>query len=374
MTVYKYFLKIAYKNKTIALIYIAVFLILAVINSNNAIEREKGFVESRLNIGIIDYCNSERSTSLGDYLKKKNNIVEVNGEEEYIKEIIFLEIADAVVIIPENFDEKVINREESINIYMDNRKIESIQIQNQINKFLSFANITYENGEFALYDVNNALDETVEVNMVKDNNFRDSKAVIRVKYIFNFIGYITLAIYIAVIGFVMNDFRKDNISQRMKTSSKKFLKFNKEMYLGHLSVAGIITSVLIIASIILIRDYIGEIYFTKYVVNLIVFSISVLCLTFLINNITKNKYIVNAISTVLSLGMSFVSGVIVPQEALSKNALVLAKFFPMYYFVRVNNMEVNSILEIGNGLLMQLLFAVVFLLIGIYFSKKVQRV
>lgn len=373
MTVYKYFLKIAYKNKTIALIYIAVFLVLTIINSNNAMEREKGFVESRLNVGIVDYCNSELSTSLGDYLKKKNNIVEVNGDEEYIKELIFLEIADAVVIIPENFDEKVINREESIKIYMDNRKIESIQIQNQINKFLSFANITYENGKFDLYDVNKALDETVEVNMVNDNNFGNLKAEIMTKYMFNFIGYITLAIYIAVIGFVMNDFRKDNISQRMKISSKEFLKFNKEMYLGHLSVAGIITSVLILASIIIIRDQIGEIYFIKYVVNLIVFSISILCLTFLINNITKNKYVINAMSTVLSLGMSFISGVIVPQEVLGQSTLTLAKFFPMYYFVKANNMEINSILEISGELSMQLLFALAFLLVGLYFSKKVQR-
>jgi len=39
-------------------------------------------------------------------------------------------------------------------IYKDDRKIQSMQIQNQINKFLAFVNAIHENGSFHLEDLN----------------------------------------------------------------------------------------------------------------------------------------------------------------------------------------------------------------------------
>ncbi|HHV45790.1 MAG TPA: ABC transporter permease [Tissierellia bacterium] len=370
MTVFKYFLKIAIKNRWIIIMYVTIFFVMTVLNSNDAVKREESFVESKLNIGIIDNCNSELSNSLKDYLKDENNIVDTVEDEDYIKEQIFLEVADAVVIIPEDFDEKVIRREESVLVYKDDRKPQSIQIENQINKFLAFANITYENGNFALKDVAEALNESVEVHVLPSGEIEGSGINTWFKFYFNFTGYVTIALYIAVIGVVMSDFRDENIDSRRRISSKRFLEFNREIYLGQLTLASAVTITFIIASIIFMRENIWNVYFLKYVVNLIVFSFSILCLTFLINNITRNKHAITALSTVLSLGTSFISGVMVPQEILGDKVLAVAKFFPTYYFVRVNESMINSLSDIGFDIFMQLLFAVAFLLLGLIFSRK----
>jgi len=370
MTVFKYFLKIAIKNRWIIIMYVTIFFVMTVLNSNDAVKREESFVESKLNIGIIDNCNSELSNSLRKYLEAKNNIVDTMEDEDYIKEQIFLEVADAVVIIPEDFDEKVIRREESVLVYKDDRKPQSIQIENQINKFLAFANITYENGNFALKDVAEALNESVEVHVLPSGEIEGSGINTWFKFYFNFTGYVTIALYIAVIGVVMSDFRDENIDSRRRISSKRFLEFNREIYLGQLTLASAVTITFIIASIIFMRENIWNVYFLKYVVNLIVFSFSILCLTFLINNITRNKHAITALSTVLSLGTSFISGVMVPQEILGDKVLAVAKFFPTYYFVRVNESMINSLSDIGFDIFMQLLFAVAFLLLGLIFSRK----
>ena len=171
----------------------------------------------------------------------------------------------------------------------------------------------------------------------------------------------------------MTDFKDEYIQSRTKISSKKFLQFNKEMYLGQLVIASMITLIFILGSIALKGKYIGEVNFGKYVLNIVVFSFSALCLTFLINNVTRNKFVINALSTVLSLGTSFISGVMVPQQYLSEKVLTIAKFFPTYYFVRINEMTVNSFSDMRFGISMQLLFAVVFLLMGLYFSKTAQK-
>lgn len=354
--------------------YIIIFFIIAVINSTDSDEREVSFTETKLNVGIVDKENSQLSKGLRKYIESKNNVVDTREDESFIREQIFLEIADAVIIIPEGFDDKVINKEESVIIYTDERKPQSIQIHNQVNKYLSFANITYGDGVFDLEDVDSALKETVEVDVIdKVGKSNNNKAVDWFRNYFNYTGYIILAVYISAIGLVMSDFTDSNIEMRRKISSKRFLHYNMEIYLGQLTIASITTLIFILGSIILMGKYLGEVQFAKYVVNLIVFSVAALCLTFLVNNITRNKYAINAISAVLSLGTSFISGIIVPQEVLGEKVLMVAKFFPSYYFVRVNDRTISSLLDIRNELFMQLLFAAAFLLIGLIFSKKARR-
>lgn len=374
MTVYKYFIKIALKNKWTILGYTIIFFSMSLISGSGATEREPKFMETRLNIGIIDNSNSELSTGLKAYLEGKHNIVDTIDDEDYIKEQIFLERADAIIIIPEDFQEKVINKEKSIKIYNDDRKIESMQIQNQINKFLMFANATYEDGKFDLANVNLALREKAKVKLA--NNNREKNNSINNEWFrnyYNFTSYVIIAMYIAIIGMVMTDFTDENIDSRMKISSKKFLNFNMELYLGQLTIAAIITSIFILGSIVLKGKYIGEVDFIKYVINIIVFSFTILCFTFFINNFTKNKFVISGLATVLSLGTSFISGVMVPQEFLGEKTLLLAKFFPTYYFVKVNGTTVNSFSDISFNIFMQLSFAVAFILLGLYFSKAKQK-
>lgn len=111
MTVYKYFVRIALKNKWPILSYILIFLLISLINNSSVPQEDGVFMEARLNLGIVDQCNSKLSKSLHEYLRENNNVVAIEYNEDYIKEQIFLEIVDAVVIIPKNFDEKVIKKE-----------------------------------------------------------------------------------------------------------------------------------------------------------------------------------------------------------------------------------------------------------------------
>ena len=373
MTVYKYFIKIALKNKAVILGYTIIFFILSIINGTS-VQKETGFMETKLNIGIVDNSSSELSRNLVDYLETKNDIVEIEGDIRFIKEQIFLELVDGVLIIPEDFEEKTINKEKSIEVYKDDRQMGSYQIQNQVNKFLTFANGTYENGNFDLAGVNSALEESTKVNFMDHNNSKNANANSWFKYYFNFTSYIIMALYISIIGFVMIEITGEGIENRRRVSSISFLQFNKEIYLGQLTIASFITIVFILGAIVLKGSYIGQVDFLKYLINIVVFSSAILCLTFLINNLTSDKFIINGLGTVLSLGTSFISGVLIPQEFLGEKVLTIARFFPTYYFVRINEMTINSFKDIQYEIFIQLLFALAFLLIGLYFSKVKQKV
>lgn len=374
MIVYKYFLKTALRQKWIILGYAAIFFMLSLLNSANTDKKEFVFEESNLNIGIVDNSNSELSRGLIEYLDEKNTIVEMEEDTNLIKEDVFLEVVDAAILIPKDFQTNVVKKEEAIEIIRDERKMGSLQIESEINKFLIFANATYKNGEFDLEKVKTTLEENVEVETLKaEDTLVNQGANFWFMYYFNFTGYVIIAIYVAIIGLLMTEFNGKLIQDRMKISSKKFFRFNLEIYLGQITLGILIAAIFIIGSIVLKGKHIGEVDFLKYVINLYVFSFSILCFTFLVNNLTQSKFVINGISTVASLGTAFISGVLVPQEFLGEKVLAIAKFFPTYYFVSINNMKGASFSNMRYELFMQVLFGLAFLGIGLYFSKIKQR-
>lgn len=375
MTVFKYFIKSALRQKWVIIGYTMIFFLLSLINGANTESKEIAFMETRLNIGVVDESNSQLSLGLIQYLEEKNTMTKMDNDLDYIKDEIFLEVVDAVILIPEDFQTLVENKQRSIEIIRDDRKMRPLQIENEVNKFLAFANAKYSDGRFDLSGVNTALNQEVEVELLKSTNgSKMDGANIWFRYYFNFTSYVIIAIYVAVIGLIMTDFNSKEIQDRMNISSKTFLRFNLEMYLGQVVVGLLITTIFVLGSIALKGKHIGEVDFLKHVLNLYVFSFSILCFTFLINNLTTSRFVINGVSTVASLGTSFISGVLVPQEFLGEKVLAIAKFFPTYYFVRINEMAVNSFGQIRYELLMQVLFGVVFLTIGLYFSKTKQKV
>ena len=375
MIVYKYFIKTAIGQKWVILGYTIIFLILSILNGADTQTKEIKFMEIGLNIGIVDKSNSNLSNELIDYLGEDNIITEIKDDMEYIKEQIFLQVIDAVVLIPEDFQFKVESKEKAIEIIRDEKRMGPMQIENQINKFLVFANGSYKDGNFNLEKVKAALKEEVEVQVLQADKYSKNKgANIWFKYYFNFTSYIIIAVYVAVIGLIMTEFNSKNIQDRMKISPKKFLNFNIEIYLGQLTIGILITGIFILGSIVLKGKHIPEVDFIKYVVNISIFSFAILCFTFLINNLTTSRFVINGISTVASLGTAFISGVLVPQEFLGAKVLGIAKFFPTYYFVKINATNVKSLLDVKYEISMQFLFAMAFLLMGLYFSKIQQKI
>lgn len=374
MTVYKYFLRVAFRARKIILGYAVIFFILTLLNSSGIDENEKMFSERALDIGIVNESKSELSKSLIEHLGQKNNIDFVKNDKKAIQESIFLEVLDAVVVVPKDFEQLFEDKEKAVEITRDERKIESNQISSEINKFLRFTSASFTDHSYDLERVRAILDEEVEVKFL-DSEVSSEYNDVRTWFsgYFNFTAYVIVAIYIAVIGLVMREFNDENIQERMKVSSKEFLNFNIQIYLGQISLAILITAAFVLVAVLFKGKYISEVNLSKYILNISVFSFAILGLTFLINNLTRSSFIINAASTVFSLGTALISGVMVSQEYLGESVLNIAKFFPTYYFVKINNMRIHGFMEIRYELLIQILFGISFFLLGLYFSKVKRR-
>lgn len=365
MIVYKYFIKTALKQKLIILGYTLVFLVLAIMFGGSTEEMQGQFVPTKLKVGIVDKSGSDLSKGLIAYLGEKNHTMAIKDDEDYIKEQVFLQVVDGVVVIPKDFDERVMGQKEALSLYKDDRKISASYLEQQTEKYLVFANAMYNNGQLDLKQLDLALKEEVGVQVLSDDGMAQSTSDNNwfTSY-YNFTSYIIIAVYVAIIGLVMMEFRDEKIENRIKVSSKKYFHYNKEIYLGQITLGAIITLVFILGSVVIKGQYIREVNFGKYVINIMVFSFAIQCFAFLVSQLTTNRLVINGVSTVVSLGVSFISGVMVTQELLGEKVLAIAKFFPTYYFVTVNEKTIQSLGDIRYELLMQVMFGIVFLLLG----------
>ena len=109
------------------------------------------------------------------------------------------------------------------------------------------------------------------------------------------------------------------------------------------------------------HDYLWVIAINNFLGMLTACSLVAFITSFKLNNKS-----VNMIAIIVGLGMSFISGAFVPQFLLGESILKIARFFPVYWFVLVNNMtnsqgyEAFDMTKLIQSFGMQFLFFLVF--------------
>lgn len=108
--------------------------------------------------------------------------------------------------------------------------------------------------------------------------------------------------------------------------------------------------------------------------NALCYTFVCLGLGFFVGHTIKSQNAIHGAVNVVSLGMSFISGVFVPRELLGETVKRIASFTPTYWYVEaVNNISTltnnSSTLDILNSMLIQLGFAAAFLALGLAVAR-----
>ena len=75
-----------------------------------------------------------------------------------------------------------------------------------------------------------------------------------------------------------------------------------------------------------------------WILNLLIFSLVCLSISFLIGSLIKSKNALSAVANTIGLGSSFLCGAFVPQFLLGESVLTVARFIPTYWYIRGNNL------------------------------------
>jgi ABC-2 type transport system permease protein len=343
MQVYKAFFKVILKNLNQIMIYVVVFISLAIgLANTNTNPVATNFTETKVKIAFINYdTNSRLVEGLNNYISKNTNIVNISDDTQKLQDALFFREVEYIVKVPKGFTEGLLNGKV---IQLEKTAVpgstSGIYIDSVINKYLNTAK-TYKSNMENLSDdellsyIENDLAQKTEVKL--NNSVGEVSKSEKSAFYFNYLAYSLFATLILGVCSVMIVFNNTDLKKRNFCTPIKLKNMNFQLILANLSYAVLAWFAMIITSLFMYGSYMFTGRGLLFLLNSLVFTFAALSISFLIGNVIKSKNAMSAAANVVALGTCFISGVFVPQALLGKSVLAFASFTPNYWYVKSNN-------------------------------------
>lgn len=373
MTVFKTFLKVLNKYKSIIIMYTVILVFFGAFNMQSS-DNQINFTNVKPNVLIINNDNGLISEGLVNYIAENSNIKDI--EEDKIDDAIFFRDISYVIYIPSGFTEQFVNHQNPKLDIKSNKDYNASLAEILVERYLKVAGIYTDiySEEELLLKISDTLNNTVELEMTSKI---DTDNLSKAAYYYNFMNYSLLAGSVYVICLILSSFKDEKVSKRTNISSTKIETYNKTLLLSNSLFALFLWLCYVILSFILVGDIMFTTHGLIYILNSLVFTFCALTIAFLIGNLINNKEAMNGIINVVALGSSFLCGAFVPVEWLPDFVLKIAHVLPSYWYIQTN--EMLKTIEVFNfetlkpilvNSLVIVLFATLFIILTNIISKK----
>lgn len=370
MTIFKIILLHFWKFKwfiiPLALIFFAIAALFSTAGGNDTFESET------LGITVVNNSESETSEALLQYLSSSHEVeVMTEPDREHLEEQVFLMEIHGAVIIEENFEEQVKNGEPAVEIITDERATSAVQLESEISKFLMFANAQFnEHGELDKETLQTALTDTVNVELNNDTVIDTDENYTNAAAYTNFAAYWLMLFIMLSVGNLMSEYNKPELQKRIISAPVSSTSSALQI-LGAQSLVGIFAVLVMFFGLIgLYYDRLEGMPLAHIFVALMLIMAFTLALQYAINALTTNRFIVNGLANLVTLGLAFLSGIFIPIELFGDTAQRIAEFLPLYHFTQIYAAPDITWGESALSIGILLLYTVSFLIIGIIFSNQ----
>lgn len=384
MPVFKLCIKIIKKNIPSLLIYVDTFLFVLIFIASNFSKNQPvqtSFMPSKSNVAFISVESSPIIDGFKKELSKVANFVELKDETEALQDALYFRSVTYIIRIPDGFTERFMNGE--------NVEIEKTIVPNSIsNMYIDLSINQYFNTARLYVNQNkNITQEQLVSNVEKDLSIstpvelktseKTAAELSYTAYYFNYLSYALLSVLILGISVLMLVFNNPDLKRRNACSPISSSSINLQFILANLLftlVAWVIMSgfYFVLNPEKSVHQNIGY-----FLLNSFVFALCGVSISYLIGISIKGQNAISAVSNVVSLGFSFISGVFVPQEYLGSSVLQVASFTPTYWYVKANNQiaeltqfDFLHMKTVLSYILIELGFAIAFFVLALVVGKK----
>lgn len=383
MQVFKAFMKVTKKRIHFAMIYVAIFIGIGFILSANATVGTD-FESRKLDVSVIDMDNTEASKSLTEYIGLKHELIEIEDNKDKIVDSLFYAQVDYVLVINKGYGDKL-SKGEAGNLF-SNYKISdtytSTLIETQLDEYVKSVSSYIAGGitlEQAVIKAEQLAENEVKVEIV---DFSTSGRNDYNKYVASYYQYLVYVLLCAIITglspTLLVMFKKE-IRNRTNCSCVSNTSQMIQIVAGTVIFSICLYAIIVLFALIFYGGGFLSQRGLLAMLNGFVFLLFAIMLTFFISLVISSQRAVNMVSNTIGLGMSFLCGAFVPQELLSDTVLNIGKFFPAYWYIKINNMLSGAsgetltteryITYIG----IQLAFVVAFFCLTLLISKTKRR-
>ncbi len=344
MPVFNLCLKIIKKNVPILLIYLVVFLCMSIMVSaslSKELGDVKSFVPTKADVVFISDEDTPLVRGMRDELEKSANFIEIPYEKEALADALYFRNVTSIIHVESGFTQSFMSGENvAVKITNIPNSFSAVHVGMNINQYLNTASLYVKWMD--------EISEEVLVDLVKKDLGISTTVIIPKKaaekantnfnvYYFNFLAYSLLSVLILGIGSIMLIVNQPDIKMRNNSSPFSITRINSQIILGMFIFIVVSWFIMIIFSFLLNFNNSINKNMIYFLLNSLAFTFSSAGLSFLISNSINSKDAVMAACTVVTLGISFISGVFVPQELLGDVTLKIAAVTPTYWYVKANN-------------------------------------
>lgn len=343
MQVFKTYFKIIKSNLMQMLIYIVIFVGLAVLFSMMVQpQKSVSFTPQKPLVAVVNHDeNSELVRGFTDYLEKNADIVPLKDDPSTLKDALFFREVVYIMTIPEGFTQSFMRSEnpEIIENTVPDSDF-SYQTSQLVNQYFNTARL-YLKGipDMSQKELSNKTAASMEdETTVTLNQISIEEGVPSYSYYFSYLAYALLAVMILGISSIMMVFNNPDIKRRNSCAPMRLKSFNTQ-----LAIASTVFGIAVWAFMMLIAFVLYDItpenlpLVLLCSVNALLMTFTALGIAFLTGQFIRSYNIQSAVANVVSLGLCFLSGVFVPQNLLGDSVMAIASFTPTYWYVKANN-------------------------------------
>jgi ABC-2 type transport system permease protein len=382
MQVFKLYIKL-YRSIAPVLIFITLlFTIILAVNSFTKNNLISGFEQTKVRTAIVNY--DKDSPLVKDFLNYLGNFYELEDFTDRIDQLddaLFFGDITYIITIPYDFSEDLLaGKDISVQMKSLSDDISSITVNNTVNNYFNMAGIYIKE-----HPGNSEMD--ISQNIQKEINTLSKVTVIQTEnntndydfnnQYYNIIAFVMTICCLLGIGYIMISFQTLSIQRRNMIAPIRTGNINLQLLLGNILFVFLYDIFFILAGYIMNTDKMFNVNILFFGLNLFVFSISILTISYIVIHVVKNRQAVYATTFILTFILCFISGVFIPQSSFSNFILKLAAFSPVFWFVKANNTiaalhkyDWSNLQRLFYYILIQLGFSAVFFAISLVLQKN----
>lgn len=360
MQVFKVFFKLIKSYRGTLILYMVIFLAVAIIMSiNNSVdvsETEDAFTASSLRLGIVDEDHGTVSKAILSYFEDEHKITEMEMDEDAILNELYWRRLDYVLVIPSGY-EKALASEHPLSL--QSMKVPGSFVtgyfESELSQYTGRLKGLLGSGytmEEALHTLEELKSHTVEVQF---GNYVNENQTDAATLFFQYVPYLAISLGILGVGLILLHFYRKDLKDRMECSSTPLVHRSMGMTAGIL-VYGLILLLFLFVTAVLISKgkLLSDTRLPWFLLNSTCMIALGLSMGFLTGTVAKNNEAVTGIVNIAGIGLCFLGGVFVPLQFFSDSIKNVAKFLPSYWYV-VSNQTIGSMKEMSPELTAELL-------------------
>lgn len=345
MQVFKVFIKVLKSKWLSSLMYMIVFVAIAIPMAKEKTAESK-FELNSLKIAVFDKDDTPESQELINLIKKNNEIVDIDEDKNKILDSLYSESIDYALIINEGYSSSLAagNTDGLFGSYHVHDSYSVVYMGQFLNEYAASVKACTVSGmdiTEAVKTVGSSFSEETEVSMLSEEKNSSDMPKFFGGY-FRYMPYIIISAILNALCPVILTMTRRDIRYRTNCSCLRPSSFTLQLYAGSTVFVLVQWLVLIAAGMFIFGGmYSGRQWLA--VLNSLIFTMVSTSLTVFIASFDPSEKVISLLTQILGLGMSFLCGIFVPLSMLSDSVLAFSRFLPAYWYVKANELICSDV-------------------------------